>query len=252
MCKWDASSRTNSPPTAADIAMVVATAVQTNSPQPKDLRNAIVATLGTAGLIGGAGGGGGTPGGCTVAPLPSLYMFNSAGLPPDVALCFEAKSEHKLISKTTLSTPFSTGNMYYLQGTHHLVLANGMVYVAPDGQINEKDVLKNPMTCKDDTPSGVHQWYEVFVSHVMGHHVYAHPLWCYKKDHGGHWGFTAGNNVADDLPQCMAGPLNQMSAIVFTLLQSKDMFPPNSRCTKSLQSCYGDGYTFQTNEESKR
>jgi hypothetical protein len=33
-----------------------------------------------------------------------------------------------------------------------------------------------------------------------------------------------------------------MLAIVFTLLQSKDMFPPNSRCAKLLQSCYSDGY----------
>jgi hypothetical protein len=41
----------------------------------------------------------------------------------------------------------------------------------------------------------------------------------------------------------MDSPLNQMSAIVFTLLQSsKDMFPANYKCTKSLQSCYGDGY----------
>jgi hypothetical protein len=89
---------------------------------------------------------------------------------------------------------------------NHMVLADGTVYVAPNVQINEKDVLKNPVTCKDDTPSGVHQWYEVFVNHVMGHRVYAHPLWCYKKDHGGHWGFTAGNDPADDLPQHMARP----------------------------------------------
>jgi hypothetical protein len=110
------------PPTVADIATAVATAIQTNSPQPKDLGNAIVATLGTAGLIGGAGGGGrgggAPPSGCTAAPLPSLYTFNSAGLPPDVALHFQSKSDHKLISKTTLSTPFSTGYMYFMQGTH--------------------------------------------------------------------------------------------------------------------------------------
>jgi hypothetical protein len=53
--------------------------------------------------------------------------------------------DHKLISKATLNTPFSNGFMYYLQGTHHMVLADGMVYVAPDVQLNEKDVLKNPM-----------------------------------------------------------------------------------------------------------
>jgi hypothetical protein len=44
-----------------------------------------VAALGTTGLIGGASGGGrggsGPPGGCTAAPTPSLYTFNSAGLP---------------------------------------------------------------------------------------------------------------------------------------------------------------------------
>jgi hypothetical protein len=124
-----------------------------------------------------------------------------------------------------------------------MVLADGMVYVAPDVQLNEKDVLKNPMTCKDDSPSGVQQWYEVFVNHVMAHCVYAHPLWCYKKDHGGHWGFTAGMILLMiSLSNAWPAHFNQMSAIVFTLLQSKDMFPPNSRCAKSLQSCYGDGY----------
>ena len=227
---------------------MVTTSIQTNSSQPKDFGDAIVAALGTARLIGGASGGSGTgsgpAGGCTTGPTPSLYTFNSAGLPADNGQCFQAKMDHQLISKATLSTPFGNGLMYYLQGTHHMVLADSTVYVALDVQLNKKDVPKNPMTCKkDDSPSGVQQWYEVFVNHVMAHHVYAHPLWCYKKDHGGHWGFTAGNDPADDLPQHMASPLNQMLAIIsFTLLQSNDMFPANSRCAKSLQSCYGNGY----------
>jgi hypothetical protein len=192
------------PPTITNIAMVVTTAIQTNSPQPKDFGNAIVAGLGTTRLIGGAGGGGGggsgPPGGCMAAPMPSLYTFNSAGMPADVAWHFQAKMDHQLISKAMLTTPFSNGFMYFLQGTHHMVLADDMVYVAPNVQLNKKDMLKNSVTCKDDSPSGVQQWYEVFVNHVMAHHVYAHPLWCYKKDHDGHWGFTAGNDPTDDLP----------------------------------------------------
>jgi hypothetical protein len=172
------------PPTIAEIAMVVTTAIQTNSPQPKDFGDAIMSALGTARLIGGAGRGGGggasPPGGCTAGLTPSLYIFNSAGLPADVAQHFQAKMDHQLISKCMLTPPFSNGLIYHLQGTHHMVLADGTVYVAPNVQLNKKYMLKNPVTCKDDSPSGVQQWYEVFVNNVMAHHVYAHPLWCYK------------------------------------------------------------------------
>lgn len=76
----------------------------------------------------------------------------------------------------------------------------------------------------------------------MDHFFYAHPIWCFRKDHGGKWGFTAGSNPDDNLPQHMEIPLTQMSHTLYRLLRKKEMFPSGSELPKITQMCYGDGY----------
>lgn len=75
-----------------------------------------------------------------------------------------------------------------------------------------------------------------------GSWIYSHPLWCFRKDQGGDWGFKAGNRADDDLPQRMEVPLAKMKSHLFNLLQKKDMFPKDSNLVRVVQSCYGDGY----------
>ena len=76
----------------------------------------------------------------------------------------------------------------------------------------------------------------------MDHGYYVHPLYCFRKDHGGEWGFTCGTGTEDDLPQRMELGLPAMSTTIFQLLQKKDMFPSDSEIPSILMQCSGDGY----------
>ena len=76
----------------------------------------------------------------------------------------------------------------------------------------------------------------------MDHGYYAHPLYCFQKDHGGAWGFTAGDDPDDDLPLRLRIPVTQMAHTLFRLLQKPGMFPADSKCISIVQQCYGDGF----------
>ena len=52
----------------------------------------------------------------------------------------------------------------------------------------------------------------VQVAHDYGY--YAHPLWCFRKDQGGDYGFSTGNDATDDLPLRMQMVIIIIKAIV--------------------------------------
>jgi len=56
--------------------------------------------------------------------------------------------------------------------------------------IDEKMVIKNPAPCKKDTHAEIRRWYQTFQETVMQHRVHVHPIWLFRKNHGGKWGFT--------------------------------------------------------------
>jgi hypothetical protein len=169
------------------------------------------------------------------APLAAtIYTFSPLSLPADVRDRYQNKKDRGLVIGTTVKTPFASGFFYDLVGTDTLILSDGTLFMIQEP--NEKSLTRDPVTCKNT------QWYQTFTTHLMSHGFYAHPLWCFRANHGGNWGFTCGTSRNDNLKQRMDIPLQKMNQPIFRLLQKRDMFPPDSRLQSIVQSCYGDGY----------
>ncbi len=107
---------------------------------------------------------------------------------------------------------------------------------------SEKALKRDPVICRDDTLAGIRQWYTPFAQHLFDSGFYCHPFWCFRRDHGGPWGFTCGADPDDDLPQRMLMPINCMKQPLYRLLMQKDMFPRDSNIPTLIESCNGDGY----------
>ncbi len=225
--------------TATDIATAVATALPNAAAISAAVTSAIAAAPAPAPTARATTGG---PAATTAPALTTtLWTFNPAGLPGDVRTRYDHKKDNLPILGSTVTTPYAGGNYYHLEGTDKLVLADGTFFLklpTPD----EKGLLRDPVYCEKDTYAGIRSWYQLFTQHAHVHGFYVHPLWCYHKDHGGNWGFTAGNDPDDDLPLRMQVSLDRMSQTLFRLLQKKDMFPKDSKLISTVQSCYGDGY----------
>lgn len=173
-----------------------------------------------------------------LATSSTIWTFDSRSLPDDVARRFENKKNKGVVTSTMLTTRF-TGGHFYFQVRDKIILSDGTLFLCQEP--NEKDLLKNPVVCSNDTHAGIRRWYDSFVKHLHGHGFYAHPLWCFRADHGGARGFTCGDDADDDLPLMMEVPTMKMEQIILRLLQQKNMFPTGSRLIDIANSC-DEGY----------
>ena len=178
------------------------------------------------------------------SPTPisaSLRLFNSANLDPDV----KARYDHKLAKGLILGrsiVPFSSTGHYFAQdGSDRIILADGSLFYHVDDP-DIKNLHRSPPKCTDPTFSGVRQWYQTFQQHVVDYGIYCHPMWCFRANHGGNWGFTCDGRADSDLPITMQAPCTRMTGEIYKLLTSSDMFPKGSSYASIISNCYGDGY----------
>jgi len=107
--------------------------------------------------------------------------------------------------------------------------------------IDEKMVMKNPVPCKKDTHAAIRRWYQTFQETLMQYGVYVHPLWLFRKNHGGEWGFTIGDTTNDDLPTPLHMTCHQSSTLIYQLLSQSTIFPTGSPLHDVVANCYGNG-----------
>jgi len=107
--------------------------------------------------------------------------------------------------------------------------------------IDKKMVMKYSAPCKKDTHAAIRRWYQTFQETLMQYGVHVHPLWLFRKNHGGEWGFTIGDGPNDDLltPLCM--PCQHSLTLIYQLLSQSSMFPTGSPLHDVVSNCYGDG-----------
>jgi hypothetical protein len=173
----------------------------------------------------------------------SQYIFNPGALPTEVRDAFNNRSVGGVITKSLVAGPFQSNQLrYYIDGTDRLFLKDGTLFLLESEEPNEKAFLKDIIPCRDNSHAGIRRWYNSFVQHCMDHGYYAHPLYCFRKDHGGPWGFTFGASAEDDLPQRMQLAVQGMSHTIFRALQKKEMFPSGSQLNDLVVQCYPDGY----------
>lgn len=122
-----------------------------------------------------------------------------------------------------------------------VVLPDGTLFIF-QAEPNEKGLMKATIACEDDTHAGICAWYQNFVQACHDYGFYAHPLWCFRPDHGGNHGFTIGDGTNDDLPTQFEIAISRMSHPIFCLLSKKGMFWQSSRLHSIVRSCDGDGY----------
>ena len=176
--------------------------------------------------------------------LPSAHLFNVNRLDRDVRERYQDRQQNKLIVGSVVKTRYSTGYYYYSDppgSGERLFLADGTLFLV-QSEPNEKGLLRDPVVCKNTTHQGLRSWYNTFVRHAMDHGFYVHPLYCFRKDHGGDWGFSIGDGIDDDLPTRLRISVQAMTQPLYRLLQKSDMFPRDSNCVNIVQQCFGDGY----------
>ena len=225
-------------PDSKDLAAAIAGAIPTADDMGKALADAFAA----AGFTPGAGTttGGGTPAPAPRAPPMTIWTFNPGTLPGDVQRRYNHKQDGHPICGNTL-VPYRGGHYYHLQDADKIVTVDGTLFFIEPAP-SDKELLRNPIRCVNDTHIGRRQWYQSLTHHAMSHGFYVHPFFSFRRDHGGLWGFTAGNAADDDLPLRMQVPLERMTITIYQLLMTPNMFPANSKFTKLVASCYNDGY----------
>jgi hypothetical protein len=229
------------PPTAPATATDIALAVAASMPVPATATE-LAAAFATVFPAPAPGGGGIHPtttssGASTVG---SMYLFNFKALPADVRTRYQNKIANGIISGSTVSTRYAGGNFYHEEGVDTLILADGSYFMIQDP--NEKEFMRASVNCEDDTHAGIRSWYENFVKACHDYGFYAHPLWCFRRDHGGDRGFSIGLDPDDDLPTRFDIPISRMSQPLYRMLAKKDMFPRNSNLPTIVRACNGDGY----------
>jgi len=170
----------------------------------------------------------------------AIHTFNHAALPADVRERCIRRRDKKVVLHRHVTNPHRSGNLCCLDGTDCLILPDGTLFIIPTTP-DEKALLRDPITCKDDTHQGIRTWHETFARHAGDRGFCVHPLHCFRKDHGGEWGFAVGPNATDDLPQRMRIMVDQMTQPLFRLLQKENMFPRDSKAPQIVSQCCGDG-----------
>jgi len=107
--------------------------------------------------------------------------------------------------------------------------------------IDEKMVMKNPVPCRKDAHALIRCWCQTFQETLMQHGVYVHPLWLFRKNHGGEWGFTIGDTRDDDLPTPLRMTCQQSSTLICQLLLQSTMFPNGSPLHDAVANCCCNG-----------
>lgn len=189
------------------------------------------------------------------APITgAAYLFDHRLLPDHGGdLSVRARYTHNrdggMIKGNVVSQPFpvdpaagpgAVAHYYHTDGPERIILADGTLFI--NQNTDEKGLLRSPVNCIDDTFTGIRAWYPHLMRHLHDHGFYCHPFWCFRRDHGGEWGFTMGDTGADDLPRNLSAPVRGMSQSVFKLLTSKYMFPSDSRLPALVAACHGNGY----------
>jgi len=224
------------PPTPTDLALAaIAAAIPTAADVGSAVASAIYTASGTTTPPTTVSGALGAPG----------SNFDPLLLPTDVRLRWERHRDRKVVLSVGAG-PFTTNNKrWYIDGSDRLILADGTLFLLRTPW--EKGLFNDPVTCKDDSPAGVRTWYRNFTMHCMDHGYYCHPLWLFRKNHGGEPGFTFGDTTDDDLPKNTITSIRNMRQAVYRVLQRHDMFPPPSRFHHIVSNCHGDGYTALKN-----
>jgi len=124
-------------------------------------------------------------------------------------------------------------------GLEKTICADGTIFFHIP--IDEKMVMKNPAPCKKDTHASIRRWYQTFQETLMQYGVYVHPLWLFRKNHGGEWGFCVGDGPNDDLPTPLRMTCQQSSALIYQLLSQSTMFPTGSPLHDVVANCYRYG-----------
>jgi len=74
---------------------------------------------------------------------------------------------------------------------HHWIDAGLEKMVCGDGTVffhmpvDEKMVMKNPLPCRKDAHAAIRRWCQTFQETLMQCGVCVHPLWLFRKNHGG-------------------------------------------------------------------
>jgi hypothetical protein len=182
-----------------------------------------------------------TPVAPTASAPTSAPVFNSRSLPTDVLSRYNNKLANGPILGLTTSTAYAGGYFYHIEGFDKLFLSDGTLFTH-NLATNDKDLLKAPLLCDDDSHAGVRSWYPKFAQSCMDYGYYVHPLWSFRPDHGGERGFSAGPLSTDDLPDFMEVKLLCMALPLFRLLSKADMFPKGSRLPRLVSAGNGDGF----------
>ena len=184
----------------------------------------------------------------TMTTTASISIFSPLTLPADVKSQY---THHMIDKKVILQHHVNTeidganGKHHYLVGTpqKYVILNDGTLFVMlSSNELKEKELFWSPVPCTSDMHSGIHVWYKTFGSTCHDYGYYVHPIWLFRKDIGGHWGFTCGDGADDDIPSHLRIGLNIMSSTLFRLLMTPKMFPPDSKKPELIQQCKGDGY----------
>jgi len=244
------------PPTAIDIAAAVAGSV----PSAADMGHAISVSVSNAlapvvNAITTAGVAAPT------APTPAhalsdSYRFIPGQLPPPVRERYDRVLNNQPVLGNDLRqypedardplNPLYPARWYYEDlsadpatlPNRIIILATGHPFVIETP--NEKGLLRRPIKCTSSRPEALRHWYQMIHRHARDHGYYIHPLYAFRKNHGGNWGFTAGPSDDDDLPQRLSIPLDGMKQAIFRLVQ--DCFTSDPKISAITSQCNGDGY----------
>jgi len=214
------------PPTSVDIATAVANAV-----------TAAIRSVPTPPITATA-----------AAPASSTrlrMLFNPASLPAEARARWQHKEDRRILTQTIHTLYNCLGdlchNMHYWidAAMEKTVLGDGTIFFHMP--IDEKMVMKNPVPCKKDTHAAIRRWYQTFQETLIQHGVYVHPLWLFRKNHGGEWGFTIGDGPDNDIPTPLRMTCQQSSTLIYQLLSQSTMFPSGSILHDVVANCFGNG-----------
>ena len=123
----------------------------------------------------------------------SGYTFDPRRLDPDVQEAYGRSRSGSIITLTHIKGTFLNGQRYAVDG-QRLILRDGTLFLMDQG-LDEKGLLCEPVVCNSDSPVAVRSWYTSLQRHPIDHGVYVHPLYLFRRGHGGSSGFKAGNEA---------------------------------------------------------
>lgn len=231
------STKIVQPATVSDVVTALTGALQQ---LPTDMANALLAAnVGPTPVTSSSTTTGSTYYQSSYTSLSNLIAtFNPNVLDSDVRQRYDNKYNDGNILGSVVKSKYNAGNYYNLVNPKTLILADGTIYFIRDPNI--KEYMRTECTCLSDKPSAIRSWYNLFAQTSNEYGFYIHPLWCFRKDHGGNWGFTAGNDPDDDLPLQMYVKLQNMKGVIHRFLCRKGVLPDS--LLDNVYGCPGDGY----------